>query len=154
MNDCLCVLWHFLLPWLAHYELGFIFGLCRCLISLHFSWSFVLSLSHSIFLLVHLSPVILLFLIFKSHFPNQCLSCLGHELWYSQETSGIFSFVLCESGKTLVFYQNTVTEWERLAVYETLYLFCSFKDYPFWCFCEVLFFSNLKISRLPWQASG
>ena len=56
VNDCHCVLWH-LLSWFAHYELGFILDLCSCLIYLHFSWSFVLSLSHSIFLLVQLSPV-------------------------------------------------------------------------------------------------
>lgn len=100
--------------WFAHYELGFIFGLCRCLISLHFLWSFVLNVGHSIFLLVHLPPVILPFLISKSHFPNQCVSCLDHEICYSQETLGIFSFVLSEGWQRLLGFlpKCTVTEWE------------------------------------------
>lgn len=149
VNDCHCVLWHFL-PWFAHYELGFIFGLCRCLISLHFFWSFVLNVGHSIFLLVHLPPVILPFLISKSHFPNQCVSCLDHEIRYSQETSGIFSFVLSVGWQRLLVFlpKCTVIEWETKRKSVKLcacFLFC--KEYLLWCFFKGFFFQFRNIQR-------
>ena len=153
VNDCHCVLWHFL-PWFAHYELGFIFGLCRCLISLHFPWSFVLNVGHSIFLLVHLPPVILPFLISKSHFPNQCLSCLDREICYSQETLGIFSFVLSEGWQRLLGFvlgffflpKCTVTEWETRRKSVKL---CAFLLFGRIIFSDVsmIFFSNLEIAK-------
>ena len=73
----------------------------------------------------------------------------------TQEKLLAFSLLLCvKESELLIFYQNVVTEWERLGVYETLYLFCSFKDYPFWCFCEILSFPIWKYPNFTGGSVG
>ena len=87
---------------------------------------------------------------FQVSFP-QSVSLLPWP-WALVPTRKFWHFLFCSVWKwanSYILPKHTVTEWERLGAYETLYLFCSFKDYPFWCFCEVLFFPTWKYPDIP-----